>query len=138
MNPALLIGLAAVAFLALRGGGDDEVDEGVDGGENSGNNGADGGADDLGEEPNSGEISGQNGTWRWTAFAELDRIAGQTTGQDGATGWNWTVGKVDDSSLDVDGTASNRLQARAAGILKATQMANKAPTGTAARSLFLA
>ena len=137
MNPALLIGLAAVAFLALRGGGDDEVDEGVDGGENSGNNGADGGADDLGEEPNSGEISGQNGTWRWTAFAASEQMISLSPGSEAPAGWRWTVGKVDDSSLDVDGTASSREQARAAGILKATQLANQAvPGGSGTRLLI--
>ena len=129
MNPLRLIGLAAVGLLALRGGGGDGDDEVVDDG-----------PDDLNEEPNSGEISGQNGTWRWTAFAASEQMGGRAPapGTAAPTGWLWTVGKIDDSSLDIDGTAIDRDKARAAGILKATQMANKAPTGTTTKSRALA
>jgi len=133
MNPVLLIGLAAVAILALRGSAEDGDDEAVDEGGNDG----DDGADDLGEEPNSGEISGRNGTWRWTAFAVSERMDGLTIDPATATDWRWTVGKIDDSSLDVDGTASNREQARAAGILKAMQLANQAPSGAPATRVAL-
>jgi len=133
MNPVLLIGLAAVAILALRGSAEDGDDEAVDEGGNDG----DDGADDLGEEPNSGEISGRNGTWRWTAFAVSERMDGLTIDPAAATDWRWTVGKIDDSSLDVDGTASNREQARAAGILKAMQLANQAPSGAPATRVAL-
>lgn len=97
----------------------------------------DDGPDDLNEEPNSGEISGQNGTWRWTAFAVSERMDGRAPEPGTATSWRWTVGKIDDSSLDVDGMESDRDQARAAGILKATQLANMAPSGGAATRLSL-
>lgn len=121
MNPALLIGIAAIAFIALRGSDEDEA-------VSNGNNGANGGeppgddeSDDLDESPNSGEVSGPNGTWRWTVFSVTDRISGIDAGS--STGFRWLVGKIDDVSQDAEGREDTQAKAREAALVKATQMA---------------
>ena len=110
MNPLLIIGLAAVAMLALRSGDDDEAGDGD--GDGNGN-----GVGDL----MSGEVSGGNGTWKWSIFSVF---IGSRGGTSGTTTWRWLVQKVGDASQDIQGDATGEAQARSAAISKATEMSN--------------